>query len=187
MTQSASSTMDSDPTRSPSDVHPQPAQSGAQDGFVAAMRQAASGVTVVTATDKGKRWGVTVSAMTSVSAEPPLLLVCINARSPVCAAIESAGAFCVNILAENQHAVSDVFAGRIATESGERFDCGRWRDGATGAPGLEDSAARFHCKLEACHHHGSHRIFIGRVVEAEAGETRPLLYCDRSYGRVALH
>lgn len=179
--------MDPDPTRSPSEIPPQPAQTGAQDGFVAAMRQAASGVTVVTATDKGKRWGVTVSAMTSVSAEPPLLLVCINARSPVCAAIESGEGFCVNILAEQQQEVSDVFAGRIATASGDRFDCGDWRDGTTGAPGLEGAAARFHCRLEACHSHGSHRIFIGRAIEAEAGDSRPLLYCDRSYGRVALH
>lgn len=165
-----------------------PVAAGPDAAFVAAMRQAASGVTVVTATEAGgRRWGVTVSAMTSVSAEPPLLLVCINAKSPVCAAIEAAGAFCVNVLAEDQSEVSDVFAGRVVPPSGERFDCGGWREGATGAPGLAGAAARFHCRLEACHAHGSHRIFIGRALEAEAGAARPLLYCDRSYGRVALH
>ena len=159
----------------------------ARDSFIAAMRQAATGVTVVTTDGAAGRLGVTVSAMTSVSAEPPLLLVCVHRRSPVCEAILDNGAFCVNILREDQRDISDVFAGRLPTESGSRFDRGAWVPLATGAPALSDAAAVFDCRVEAGHDHGTHRVFVGRVVECRSGEGRPLVYCDRGYRGLALH
>lgn len=159
----------------------------APEGFVAAMRRAATGVTVVSTAGPAGRFGVTVSAMTSVSAEPPLLLVCVHRASPACDAIARNGVFCVNVLQESQDLVSDVFAGRVPTSGGDRFECGDWRAGATGAPRLADAAAAFDCRLEASHDHGSHRVFIGRVVEASEGEGRPLVYCDRAYRRLTVH
>ncbi len=170
---------------------PQLSQTGfadlARDSFVAAMRQAATGVTVVTTAGMAGRLGVTVSAMSSVSAEPPLLLVCVHRGSPVCEAILENGSFCVNILHENQRNISDVFAGQIRSEIGSRFDYGSWLSLVTGAPALNDAAAAFDCRVEASHDHGTHRVFVGRVVESRCGEGRPLVYCDRSYGSLALH
>lgn len=160
-------------------------ESSARDEFVAAMGQAATGVTVVTTANGSERLGVTVSAMSSVSADPPLVLVCVHQHSPVCDAIERNGVFCVNVLSDDQRQISDVFAGRVKTETGDRFACGAWLWRATGAPVLVGAAAHFDCQLEASHEHGSHRVFVGRVVDAKAGRGAPLVYCDRSYGRVA--
>ena len=156
-----------------------------RDRFLDAMRLAATGVTVVTTSDGRERLGMTVSAMSSVSADPPLLLVCVNRRSLVASAIERNGVFCVNLLSQDQRQVSDVFAGRVKTETGDRFACGGWLWRATGAPVLVGAAAHFDCRLEAGYDHGSHRILVGRVVEARAGRGAPLVYCDRSYARVA--
>ena len=162
-----------------------PDRSPHRDDFVAAMAQAATGVTVVATGSGADRWGVTVSAMSSVSADPPLLLVCINRGSPVCAEIARNGAFCVSLLNQEQRQVSDVFAGRVKTETGDRFACGSWQSRQTGSPALVDAAAHFDCALEAFHDHGSHRVFVGRVVEAKSGRGAPLVYCDRNYGRVS--
>ena len=162
-----------------------PGEGPERDRFLDAMRLAATGVTVVTTSDGRQRLGVTVSAMSSVSADPPLLLVCVHQRSPVAAAVQDNGVFCVNLLSQDQRQVSDVFAGRVKTETGDRFACGGWHRRLTGAPVLVDAAAHFDCRLEASYTHGSHRIFVGRVVEARAGRGAPLVYCDRSYARVA--
>ena len=164
-----------------------PMETSERDDFIAAMGQAATGVTVVTTANGSERLGVTVSAMSSVSADPPLLLICVHRRSPVCAAIERNGVFCVNLLSEDQRQISDVFAGRVRTETGDRFACGAWLWRVTGAPVLVGAAAHFDCQLEASHDHGPHRVFVGRVVDARAGQGAPLLYCDRSYRRVATH
>ena len=91
------------------------------------------------------------------------------------------------ILREDQRNISDVFAGRIPTESGSRFDLGAWVPLVTGAPALSDAAAVFDCRVEAGHDHGTHRVFVGRVVECRSGEGRPLVYCDRGYRGLALH
>ncbi|MGF1609554.1 MAG: flavin reductase family protein [Kiloniellales bacterium] len=164
---------------------PAPGDGLERESFLDAMRLAATGVTVVTTSDGCQRLGMTVSAMSSVSADPPLLLICVNRRSPVAAAIERNGIFCVNLLSQDQRQVSDVFAGRVRTETGDRFACGGWLWRATGAPVLVGAAAHFDCRLEASYDHGSHRIFVGRVVEARAGRGAPLVYCDRGYARVA--
>ena len=91
----------------------------------------------------------------------------------------------MNVLSDDQRQISDVFAGRVKTETGDRFACGAWLWQVTGAPVLVGAAAHFDCRLEASHDHGSHRVFVGQVVDAKAGRGAPLVYCDRSYGRVA--
>ncbi len=80
--------------------------------FVEAMAAAASGVSIVTTDGPAGRFGLTVSALTSVSADPPLLLACINRKNPISAAITENGCFVANLLAENQVALAKIFAGR---------------------------------------------------------------------------
>ena len=154
--------------------------------FVRAMGRAVSGVTIVATDGPAGRCAVTVSAMSSVSAEPPLVLACIRRGSPANRAIRENGVFCINVLAHCQAHVSDTFAGR--PRSGEPFDftVGAWGAAVTGAPCLDGAVATFDCALWSCHEAGSHTVFIGRVLAAGEGEAAPLLYTSRSYGRPAL-
>lgn len=152
----------------------------ARDRFIAGMRQAASGVTVVTTDGPGGRQGATVSAMCSVSADPPALLVCIYGQGRTAAAIAENGVFCVNLLAEAQQPLAEIFAGRVETEP---FGAGSWQQLATGAPVLGDAMAAFDCRVAQVFEHGTHCIFVGSVAEVRVGDGRPLVYADRSFRR----
>ena len=148
------------------------------------MAHAATGVSVVTTDGEAGRFAVTVSAISSVSAEPPLMLACINRRSPVAAAIERNGLLAINVLAESQQAIANVFAGRSPGANYD-FTCAQWRRSVTGSPLLCDAAAAFDCELDAIHEAGTHRIVIGRVVEARCGGALPLVYARRGYRTIA--
>ena len=153
--------------------------------FIAAMGAAATGVTVITTEGLAGRFGLTVSAVSSVSAEPPMLLCCVNRKSPAVAAMEQNGRFAVNMLGSNNREVAEVFAGR--PKSGKAYDFERhaWEKGSTGQPVLSDATASFECEIECSQDAGSHRIFIGRVVNATRNSAEPLVYCNRAFGRVA--
>ena len=153
--------------------------------FVKAMGRAVSGVTVVATDGKAGRFAVTVSAMSSVSAEPPLVLACIRRESPANRAIRENGVFAISVLADCQAHVSDTFAGRPQHGAPFDFTIGEWRASVTGAPCLEGAVATFDCALWSCHEAGSHSVFIGRVLAAGESEAAPLLYTRRSYGRPA--
>jgi len=157
--------------------------------FTNAMGNAATGVNVVTTDGPGGRFGVTISAMSSLSAAPPSLLACIHRQSPVAAAIAANGAFCVNVLGSAQAALSDIFAGRTPMapdgeyRHGDRFRLGDWRRLATGAPVLEGAVASFDCRLAEAHAFGTHRMFVGLVIAVREGGGAPLIYHNRAYGR----
>jgi len=151
--------------------------------FTNAMGNAATGVNVVTTAGPGGRFGVTVSAMSSLSASPPSLLVCIHRQSPVADAIAANGAFCVNVLGSAQAALSDIFAGRAAVTGGDRFGRGEWDRLETGAPALGGAVASFDCRLAEAHAFGTHQMFVGLVVAVREGGGAPLIYHNRAYGR----
>lgn len=153
--------------------------------FTHAMGAAATGVTVVTTEGVAGRFGLTVSAVASVSAEPPLLLVCLNRRNPCVAAITQNGRFAVNILGEMQADVARIFAGRTTDGSDYDFSLHAWSTGSHGQPLLAHASAVFECEVDTIHDAGTHRIFIGRVVSAWRGEAAPLIYTSRTYGGVA--
>lgn len=155
----------------------------ARDQFLAGMRCAATGVTVVATDGPGGRQGCTVSAMSSVSADPPSLLVCINRQSRVAEAILGNRVFAVSLLGAGHKQVSEVFAGRVHTEVGSKFVCGFWDRLTTGAPVLRDAPASFDCRLVETVTVGSHLVLIGRVVAtamADAGPA-PLVYANQAY------
>ncbi len=152
--------------------------------FTRAMGAAATGVTVVTTEGVAGRFGLTVSAVASVSAEPPLLLVCVNRRNPCVAAITQNGLFAVNILASSQADVARTFSGRTADRTDYDFSRHDWFTGQKGQPLLSGASARFECEVDTIHDAGTHRIFIGRVVSAHRGDSPPLIYSNRSYGGV---
>jgi flavin reductase len=153
--------------------------------FVSAMARAATGVSVVTTAGPAGRFGITVSAVSSVSAEPPMVLACINRKSPAVKAVSENKRFAVNMLADRQASVARTFSGRPDLGAPYDFSTHDWRMGETGLPCLAGAAAHFECEVERAIDAGSHRIFIGRVVIAEAGAIDPLVYAGRDFRRPA--
>ena len=143
------------------------------------MRRLAAGVTIVTTGRAPNRFGLTATAVTSVSADPPTLLVCINRDSDSFAPIMRNKKFAVNLIGSEHHALAGRFGG-LFEESGEpRFTHGNWREGVSGSPVLYDAPAAFECELETMHDGASHGIMIGRVIRAVTyGDKDPLLWFD---------
>lgn len=158
--------------------------------FIDGMSRAAASVSVVTTDGPAGRHGITVSAMTSVSAdgEAPTMLVCLNAASSVLPPLLDNGCFCINVLCRGQQALADVFAGRVEAPGGDRFNAARFARGATGAPMLAEALVAFDCDLVSADKIGTHHICIGAVRAVQvAPEGTPLLYGMRSYLRAEKH
>lgn len=154
-----------------------------QTSFVSAMGAAVTGVNVVTTEGAMGRLGLTVSSMASVSAAPPMLLVCIDRRSPIVRAIQTHRVFAVNALGARQAAVAETFAGR--PQAGEPYDFGVacWEPGGTGVPLLVGAAARFECLVASVHDAGTHTIVVGDVMASDRSPLHALAYSRRTYAR----
>jgi len=139
----------------------------------------ASGVTVITTTIDGELHGTTASAVSSLSLEPPMLVVCLNLRSATQAAIIRSARFGVSILEQAQHEV----AVRFATPRDDKFDDVPYRHGHHGQPLLVQSLARLECDVDSHVVGGTHRVIIGRVRYADAGAGAPLAYYRGRFGR----
>ena len=155
--------------------------------FVEAMRLAPHAVAVVTTLNASVPTGITVTAWCSLSAEPPSLLVCINRGSPTASAIAASRLFCLNLLADDQSHLADLFAGRLDVSREQRFRAAPSGVIVSGAPALDGSLVAFDCVLSGHRSHGSHDVFFGNVTALKFGEGRPLVYCDRRYGHVVHH
>lgn len=152
--------------------------------FLDGMSHAASTVSVVTTDGAAGRAGVTVSAMCSVSADPPSLLVCVHHMSQAAQVILDNGSFCVNVLRDEQSWISDVFGGRRPPPEGEdRFSCAEWQTSDCGAPALADALVVFDCELQKSDRFGSHFVFIGHITGIKSNRHgSPLIYANRAYG-----
>jgi flavin reductase (DIM6/NTAB) family NADH-FMN oxidoreductase RutF len=142
----------------------------------------ATGVTVVTClTPEGKPAGLTVNSFTSVSLDPPLLLVCLAKPAASAAALKEATHFAVNVLQTGQQPASI----RFSTRDEDRFGTTPWSCGEAGAPILKDSLGVFECERYAVHDGGDHHILIGQVIKAsfDAG-LDPLLFFRGRYRRL---
>ena len=142
----------------------------------------ATGVTVVTCLDDaGDPVGLTANSFTSLSLDPPLLLVCVAKAAASAPALTTAGHFAVNVLQTRQRPASITFS----TRGEDRFGCTDWTVGEHGAPLLMDSLSVFECRRHAVHDGGDHVILVGEVVKAsfESG-LDPLLYFRGSYRRL---
>lgn len=154
------------------------------DNLRKTMRQWGSGVTVVTVIYEGKRAGVTASSFTSVSLEPPLVLVCLQNHIETYKLIEQAGQFGISILSSEQADLSKQFAGFVPLPEGaDRFHEVNLFTATTGAPLLADAAAWMDCKLTAIHEAGpTSRIIVGEVLATGQQEGKlPLIYHNRQY------
>jgi flavin reductase len=143
--------------------------------FRLAMRNLASGVAIVaTGTNEGRR-GLTVSSVTSLSMEPPCLLVGINTNSETHDAILANRGFGISLLGSDQQDLALRFAGRDGVKGFQRFQAAPWEEGMLGVPILQTAISSLECVL---HHHqviGTHGLFIGRIVATREGEGSPLV------------
>jgi 3-hydroxy-9,10-secoandrosta-1,3,5(10)-triene-9,17-dione monooxygenase reductase component len=138
----------------------------------------ATGVTVVTAFERGVPVGFTCQAFASLSLEPPMVVLAPSKTSTSWPRMVEAGAFCVNILTDRQQAVSKAFAVR----GGNKFEGIPWHLGAAGTPVLDGALAWVECALGAVHDAGDHELVTGRVVELGVGEGSPLVFYRGEYG-----
>lgn len=151
-----------------------------QDDFRNTMRHFPAGVTIVTVRAGDEIHGLTVSAFVSVSPTPPLISVIIDHRGHAHSLLEQSNAvFAVNILKEDQQALSH----RFATVAEDRFAEGNWAIAVTGAPVLEDALAWLDCTIYSRHTAGTHTIYIGEVQASHVlePEQKPLVYWNRNY------
>jgi flavin reductase (DIM6/NTAB) family NADH-FMN oxidoreductase RutF len=146
-----------------------------------AMGCFATGITIVTACEGAVPIGLTANSFTSVSLEPPLLLVCIANTASSGPVLRSAEHFGVNVLQVAQQHASNRFAGKAE----DRFAATPWSPGETGVPLLDGSLVSFECRRHAVHEGGDHFILIGEVVRAQFEPRRdPLLYFRGKYRRL---
>jgi flavin reductase (DIM6/NTAB) family NADH-FMN oxidoreductase RutF/DNA-binding GntR family transcriptional regulator len=142
----------------------------------------ASGVTVVTTRHRGARFGMTASAVTSLSLDPPMLVVCLNRSAPTRAAVSETGVFGVNILSENDGHLAERFAGPHA----DKFAGVEVLEGADGVPLLRDALARIECRVAEDVAGGTHSVLLAEVRRAEARQGSPLAYFRGRFGRLEL-
>ena len=154
----------------------------ARDDFLAAMRNVANSVTIVTTDGPVGKNGATVSSFCSVSADPPTVLVCLNKSGSTSTSIRENGVFCVNILAEDQAAIAEKFASHLADKA-VLFADPQWLSHPSGAPVLTNTTA-FFCSVADLVEATSHDIIIGSVTAVSVGRSKPLIYLDRTYRKV---
>jgi flavin reductase (DIM6/NTAB) family NADH-FMN oxidoreductase RutF len=149
------------------------------DAFRAAMRRFPTGVTIVTTLADGVPYGFTANAFTSVSLDPPMVLICVNREASAHPMIARSSIFCVNILAAGQAEVAKLFADH--SRRTDRFAGIATRPAATGSPVIDGCLAYVDCRLAEEHTAGTHTVFIGEVVDSGAGAGRPLGYLNAGY------
>lgn len=152
------------------------------EGFRLAMRRVAATVNVITLNVDGRPVGVTATAVSSLSMDPPSLLVCINRAASVHASMADMAAFRVNILHRDQEDIASMFADRKMEKL--RFIDG-WELEADAPPRLIGAQASVLCRRIDCHQFGTHSIFIGVIEDVSVREdVSPLLYWNGVYGGI---
>lgn len=151
---------------------------GIQHTFREAMASVATPVSVVTTTWEGNHYGATVSAFSSLSMDPPMVLVSLDRRSTLLTAVRSAGRFGMNILSASQAATALQFA---SSRGMGKFDGVSWQPDS-GLPRLDGAVSWLACDLVDSVQGGDHIIALGRVVSVETGDGTPLTYHRRVFG-----
>jgi flavin reductase (DIM6/NTAB) family NADH-FMN oxidoreductase RutF len=153
--------------------------------FLDAMSSVACTVNVITTDGAAGRAGMTVSAMSSVSADgdKPVLLVCLHHKAHACDIIRKNNVFCVNVLNDTQKDISDIFAGRVDISPDARFSHADWIKMPSGSPRLSSPLAAFDCQILSAERIGTHYVCMGAVQDVfKADDGVPLIYANRSYG-----
>ncbi len=153
--------------------------------FRDAMRHLAGGVAIIAAGQGDARQGMTATSVTSLAADPPSVLVCINRTASLRPLLDRTGHFAVNLLGDRHQALADRFAGRHGVAGHERFARGAWTTLATGAPVLADALAAIDCAIDDIIERHTHAIVIGRVEAVRIRSAPALVYWHGDYTHLA--
>ena len=149
--------------------------------FREAMASFPSGVTIVTTTDaQGRRWGFTATSFCSLSATPPLVLVCLAKDARCHPAFLAAESWAIHVLPEDRTDLAMVFASRDA----DKFAAADFTVGRRGDPVLADASVVLECARAARYDGGDHTILVGRVEEIDLRESEPAVYFKRGFHRI---
>jgi flavin reductase (DIM6/NTAB) family NADH-FMN oxidoreductase RutF len=152
------------------------------ESFRSAMRHLASGVSVITTGQGEHRSGLTATSVSSLSMEPPSLVVCINRASVTLQAMRETGVFGVSFLAAQHRDVAERFAGRGTLLGAARFEDSDWISLVTGAPLLSDALAAIDCSIDSVMEWNTHALVIGRVEAVhQPGGAQALLHWRCAY------
>jgi flavin reductase len=152
--------------------------------FKLGMRLLAGAVNIITSAHGGRRYGMTATAVCSVTADPPTVLVCINKLATTHGIVAKSKVLSVNVLRAEDWELSSTFSG--ATSGEGRFKSRDWTRLATGAPVLIDALVSFDCRVVKKVMHGTHGIFLGQVEQVLVGKPgKPLLYSEGQYAKLA--
>jgi flavin reductase (DIM6/NTAB) family NADH-FMN oxidoreductase RutF len=158
------------------------ARSLTSDEFRDVISHFASGVTVITALHDGREYGTTASAVTSLSLEPPMLLVCMNKQSETGRAVAQSKRFGVNILGVSQVDLAE----RFARKGGDKFDGVPVTPGKWGEPLFDEALATLECRVAEETTGGTHYVFLAEVENGSARGGTPLAYFKGEFGRLEL-
>lgn len=146
--------------------------------FQSTMRHIAASVYAITTKVEGQRYGIVATAFSSVSFDPPSILICINQDASAHGPLMQADRFCVNVLGLTNRDVADCF---MSKKGEERFGIGNWEE-ELDMPVLANAQSSMVCKTMDRHRFGTHTIFIGELLSAHHRENaKPLTYYDRRY------
>ena len=152
--------------------------------FKLGMRLLAGAVNIISSVHGGRRYGMTATAVCSVTADPPTVLVCINKLATTHGIVAKSRLFCVNVLRADDAELSTTFSGAASGEG--RFKSRDWTRLATGAPVLIDALVSFDCRVVKKVTYGTHGIFLGQVEQVLVGKPgKPLLYSEGQYAKLA--
>jgi len=156
------------------------------DTFRRVMGHFVTGVTVVSAFDGAEPFGITVNALSSVSLDPALVMIALDRRRFLTPIVRTAGRYAVNILSEEQQALSDCFAGAPVQPGRDAFCGAAWHPGTSGLPLIDGAIATLECTVVETFSAGDHDLFIGRVdtLANDPSHPMPLLYYRRRYLRI---
>lgn len=155
------------------------------DAYRGGMRMLAAGVCLITASRHNEYGGMIATAVTSVSAEPPTLLVCVNRSASMFEMIQQTGNFCVNVLTKDAVSLVETFSS--SARRAERFQSGDWTTSANGAPVCGEALVSFECRLAKIVDWHTHGIFLGEVIGVihPRPDAAPLLYMDRRFHQLS--
>lgn len=146
------------------------------------MGHFATGVTIITTVSKdGQPFGLTANSFTSVSLEPPLVLICVDKKAESYPHFEESRVFTVNILNNEQESLSRKFA----VSGGDKFRGIAYHTGANGVPILDGALAYLECKLYSAHDGGDHTLYLGEIEQAETVDGKPLLFYRGGYRAIS--
>ena len=148
--------------------------------FRKGMRNLGGAVNIITTHHEDQNFGLTATAVCSVSAEPPRLLACVNKNGVTFKSIQESGLLAINTLCARHKTISEIFAGMNGNSEDDRFYEGEW-DYSGGVPILKDALVSFKCSVEGVQDVGTHGIILANINAIEVGHGEPLFYIDGEF------